>query len=331
MKNDNLKTWNSYLIPNLQVVAALMGSSQWFLYESYEIQIKLPEPTNESDCKAYSWILVNDVEIPLEYSIDKVQVMVTLKEEKIDIPEQAFRGNNIDHSCFTREQQTQMDCTLKKYSDISQRAFLYWLDMLRWESGNSSIGKEQAFSNQSGWSTYLVSGNIEKRIYSSVDTITIMLTEPLGIALWMILQKKVSSNIEFPMYMKFMFDAKESMRLNYPERAIVELALSCENYLRYSVFKLLPENLRDDFVEYIEEANINQFLNRFFKNSFDESYLKATNFTKLKKEISSLLNKRNKYMHMGNMEDATQKRFSRYLKALNELFLLKIEYKIHNN
>lgn len=322
---NKLKSWNSYTTPNFGVVAALMGSSHHFTFDNYEVEIQLPYETGESQCRAVSWRMIDSVKVATEYIVNEVQVSVVLKDQNVDLPEKSLSSNNIDHSHFSTEQQSQLASLLQSYSEVSKGAFLYWLNMMRWTCNDSTIGKSQPFSNESGWSTHLVSGDMNKRIYLSNPVIQVTLKAPVSVAQWYKVQQKVTNEMDFPMYVKFMFDAQESMRLNYVERAIVELALACENYLRYSVFSLLPDSLRQDFVEYIEEANINQYLNRFFKNSFDNTYLKSVKFKDLKSDISSLLSKRNKYMHMGKMDGATTENFVRYLKSTQHLFTLKIE------
>nr|OEE29953.1 hypothetical protein OAM_00775 [Vibrio cyclitrophicus ZF14] len=308
-----------------------MGSNHYFIYDNYEVEIQLPYETGERQCRAVSWRIIDSVEVATEYIVNEVQVSVVLKDQNIDLPEESLSSNNIDHSHFSAEQQSKLASLLQLHTGVSKGAFLYWLDMMRWTCNDSTIGKSQPFSNESGWSTYLVSGDISKRIYSSTSTIQVLSKAPVSVAQWYKVQQKVTNETVFPMYIKFMFDAQESMRLNSAERAIVELALACENYLRYSVFSLLPDSLRQDFVEYIEEANINQYLNRFFKNSFDSAYLKNVKFKDLKSDISSLLSKRNKYMHMGKMDGANKESYVRYLKATNHLFTLKIENTVQGN
>ncbi|WP_337913844.1 hypothetical protein [Vibrio cholerae] len=328
---NKLKSWNSYTTPNLGVVAALMGASHYFTYDNYEVEIQLPYETSEDQCRAVSWRIIDTVEVATEYIVNEVQVSIVLKDQNIDLPKESLSSNNIDHSYFSEEQKSKLASLLQLHSEVSKGAFLYWLNMMRWTCNDSTIGKSQPFSNESGWSTYLVSGDISKRVYSSVPTRQIILKSPVSVVQWYKVQQKVTNEMVFPMHVKFMFDAQESMRLNFAERAIVELALACENYLRYSVFSLLPDSLRQDFVEYIEEANINQYLNRFFKNSFDGAYLKNVKFNDLKSDISSLLSKRNQYMHMGKMDGANKENFVRYLKTTNHLFTLRIEDVIQSN
>lgn len=76
--------------------------------------------------------------------------------------------------------------------------------------------------------------------------------------------------------------------------------------------------MQKNFVTYIEEANISQYLNKFFDDIVEDK--DRSKFKKLKKEISSLISKRNSYMHMGNMNDATLKNCRRYLSAVKDLF-----------
>lgn len=123
------------------------------------------------------------------------------------------------------------------------------------------------------------------------------------------------------MYLKFKFDAQESLSIGNYERTIIELAMSYEIYLRHSYFDYLPKDqLHDELILYIEKANINQFSSHFFKRivKTKDDYDK-----KLTEDIDSLMAQRNSYVHMGNMKDASKERCTRYLKAVEKLFAIE--------
>lgn len=175
----------------------------------------------------------------------------------------------------------------------------------------------------------LVDAQTSNHVYASTTRFTIQRTDPVTSKNWNLALERVQSQIELPIYIKFLHDAHESIRSGNIQRAVVELALCCEIYLRYSVFKLIPPDLLEDFVIFIEEANINQYLNRFFKNSLSPE--DKPKFNPLKRALSSLFNRRNKYMHMGKIDDITSERYDRYLKSVKDLLEIKLSHRSQEN
>lgn len=321
MPNISAKTWSRYSTPNFDVVTSITGKSHDFVFETYSVSIKIPSQEMTSD-EAIILKTRKDDGTPLEYSVSRVDVFVEVKDD-VSVPQEASNTTNVIKDVFSENESADLDSTIAKYSDISMRAFLYWIDILRWSANNSSIGTGSSISigsssHETGFGTHLVDKETCNRIYIASTCIRVSLTKAVTDDEWDLSQNRVTDGIQLPMHIGFYHDAKESMRLNCPERAIVELALACENYLRYSVFTLLPKTLREDFVEFVEEANINQFLNRFFKKSIAPE--NVSEFNKIKKEVSSLFDRRNKYMHMGKAKELTRERFQRYVNATESLF-----------
>lgn len=328
LREIKVNTWNRYTTANFTVVPELMGTKHEFEFESYYITINIPSEDSVDRDERFDhvaslncWREEDGVKVPLEYEIHKVDLSIEVKELQC-IPEEASNTCNVDSSIYSKKQRDILDKVSDRYELIANRAFTYWLEILRWSSNTPLLGVGSPASNLSGWGTYLIDPNTSNRVYSSTGRITVQRTNPVTDEDWRMALNRVQTQTELPMYIKFLHDAHVSMQSGNIHRATVELALCSENFLRYSVFELIPENLMGDFVEFIEEANINQYLNRFFKNSLAQD--DKAKFNPLKKELSSLFNRRNKYMHMGKMEDITLERYERYLKAVKELLQIKL-------
>ncbi len=126
-----------------------------------------------------------------------------------------------------------------------------------------------------------------------------------------------------PMHHRFLHDAKASTRYGQYEKAIIELAMACEIFLRYSVFELIPGSIPEPMKTYIEEANINQYVSKFFKIYVPGP--EASNYKILAKDISSLMSKRNSYVHMGILSDADADLCRRFTHTAEQLFRIKLE------
>jgi hypothetical protein len=335
LREIKVNTWNRYTTANFTVVPEVMGTKHEFEFESFNITINIPPEDSANrdegfDQVAYlgCWREDEGIKIPLEYEVHKVDLNIEVKELQ-NIPEEASNTSNVDSSIYDKEKRELLDKISDRYELIANRAFTYWLEILQWSSNAPLLGVGSPSSNLSGWGTYLIDPHTNNRVYSSTNRITVQRTTLVTDENWRLTLNRVQNQTELPMYIKFLHDAHVSMRSGNIHRATVELALCSENYLRYSVFELIPQNLMDDFVQFIEEANINQYLNRFFKNALGEE--DKVKFNPLKKELSSLFNRRNKYMHMGKMEDITSERYERYLKAVKELLQIKLVNGVQGN
>jgi hypothetical protein len=124
------------------------------------------------------------------------------------------------------------------------------------------------------------------------------------------------------MYLRFLHDAEASIRHGYHEKAILELAMACEIYLRYSVSRFIPVGTPKELATYIEEANINQYISKFFKSLIPNERL--GDYKRLAKDLSSLMSRRNTYVHMGHMDGANLDHCRRYTKAAKSLFAIRL-------
>ena len=98
--------------------------------------------------------------------------------------------------------------------------------------------------------------------------------------------------------------------------------MACEIYLRYSVLEFIPKATPKEFTTYIEEANINKYVSKFFKSLVPDPQI--SNYNKIKKDISSLMSKRNSYVHMGKIPGANSTLCRRFIGTAKELFKIKL-------
>lgn len=330
MKKIYARSWMRYLTPKLGVKSELMGTRHEFTFDGYEIKVILPtkdqadrKDGHDEVARANAW-KIDAPEDPFEFKIFQVDVEVNLNE-KILVPEGATDFMKVDIRVFDNDpiNKENISNIAKKYAVISNKAFQYWLDLLCWSTNYPFFGKqEQIQSNSSGWGIYLQDMQTGNNVFNLHDPILISLTPVVTEAEWKLTQDRLASNIELPMYMKFKFDAQEWMRIGNYERAIIELALACEIYVRYSFFDYLPKDqLYDEVIKYIERANISLYLQHFFKKIIVDK--ERTKFTEVKNVILKLMEERNSYMHMGFMKHATPEMSKKYLSAVEDLFAIQ--------
>jgi len=168
----------------------------------------------------------------------------------------------------------------------------------------------------------LIDNETEHRFWIASQTFVAKMKCKVSKDQWETAQKRLKEGLNMPTHIGYLHDAVEAYRAGQCRRSIIDIAMACEVFLHYSVLVLIPETLHETFKEYIEEANINQYVNRFFKNNIAQEDL--VKFKKLKTEISSLFSKRNKLLHMGNEEGANEENCQMFIAVAKELFSIKI-------
>lgn len=330
MEKIFVKSCVCFATPNFAVDATLMGASHEFVYEGHNIKISLPNKEqadindrDEEVATGSRW-LANDRNTPVEYTILKVELEVDLNES-ILVPECVFsekKNHNIAVFSGDSVNYKNVMSVIQKHSEIQNLAYLYWLEILRWSTNKPSIGMKYGNTSKiSKIGVCLLNKENDQIVASSHDPISAYLNTLVTFEQWKFTQHKLTKELKLPMHIRFKFDAQESLKTENYERAIIEFAMSCEIYIRHSYFDYLPKDqLHDELIKYIESANINQFLTKFFKRILkDESeYNRA-----LREDLDSLMAHRNQYVHMGVMTDATRERCDRYLNAVEKLFAIE--------
>ena len=321
------KTWNRFITRNLNVAAEVMGSTHEFEFEGFHVTVRLPTQDDakrderfDEVARLTSWR--SSTKEPLVYAIDKIDVNV-IYPESISVPEEALSNppNQYDH--FTDQQKKVVENVCDKLSRVAERAFQYWLEIVRWVSNNAMIGQPDISGFESGWSTYLMDVDTNHRVWASSQTFVVHAQSEIAKEDWVSAETHLKNGDTLPLHLRFFHDAKASTRNGQYEKAIIELAMACEIYLRYQVFEFIPESTPEEIRKYIEEANINKYVSQFFKGLISES--QNSNYKKVAKDISSLMSRRNSYVHMGKLHDADEVLCRRFINTAEDLFKINLE------
>jgi predicted transglutaminase-like cysteine proteinase len=119
-----------------------------------------------------------------------------------------------------------------------------------------------------------------------------------------------------------MFDAIEHLKLGDLQRAVVDMAVSCESYLRLLIANNLPVDLLNSIKEYIDDVNIRPVLMKFVPEIFNEEERKR--LQKIEGALNKLFDTRNDILHAGRAEHLTMPDCEKYLKATRELIRLRV-------
>jgi hypothetical protein len=139
---------------------------------------------------------------------------------------------------------------------------------------------------------------------------------------WKTVQDRASAGEEPPMHIALLHDAKHCLDVGDYRRALIDLSIASEVYLRTAVLGSLPSGVIEEVVRLVEEANINQFVAHMFPALLSAQAVPEYKQT-IKEDLSSLFARRNKLMHVATIEGATREKCERYQGALEALFLLE--------
>ena len=301
-----------------------MGSEHRFVFENSMFAIKIPSIDQVDRGQGYDEVAsvgarrVVDNE-PLEFHIHKVDVevsipvIVSIPSEVLDRPANAY-------DLFSNEEQKRLNKIAEQHQSIAEKAFEYWIRIVRWVCDDPRLGRDQIEDFHSGWSTYLIGEESGTKIWIQGLVLHVRGYKTLRLEEWNEIQSRLSQGSQPPIYVELKHDAEENIRLGDYRRSLVDMAIACETFLRIAVLQTLPSELNTKLAEYIEEANVSQYINKFFPEIIDEATNKQ--FKKLKSDLSSLFDRRNKLMHMGKDDGIDEKLCLRFLKVTQELVSL---------
>lgn len=326
MPEISARTWTRFLVTNFNVTADVMGSAHEFDFHGHRVSIKLPQRDQADRGERYDKVASiscrrADTEEPLTYEVLKVDVEIAV-ENQLSVPSEALERPPKQFEHFSEEQTKAVDNVCEKYSEIADKAFQYWLEVIRWATDYALIGQPEISGPDSGWPTYILESSTNHRVWAGTTAIRVPYHKEVSQGDWEKASEHLLSGEEVPMHLRFLQDAETSTRNEQYEKAILELAMACEIYLRHSVFEFIPEDTHTELRKYIEEANINQYVSRFFKSFVPENRL--AEYNKMAKEVSSLMSRRNSYVHMGNMADANAETCSRFIRSTRCLFSIRL-------
>ena len=317
-----VKSWNRFITRRLAVKPEIMGFKHKFQFDNGKVVICLPDISKVKDRNDDSgmaavgsrWAENNE---PIEYRIFQVDVRANIGCS-LNLDPETLNRNPVAYELYTEIEREQFETQCNSHGSYAKRALEYWFSVLRWQLDDYRIGRVELVGNGSGWSTYLEDVETGKdvwiqRINHVVQGYSVITSEK-----WSDIQCCLNSSKTSPIYISLKHDAELSISHGDYVRAIVELAMACEVFMRFMVLGKLPKKLKSNLAEAIEELNINQYITKHFRSLIPNADHKK--YGKLSKDLSSLFSKRNKIVHMGKDIGADLVNCKRFLELANKLF-----------
>jgi hypothetical protein len=316
-----IKSWNRFLIRNLAVVPEVLGQEHVFPFEHSTVSVKLPKIDQVDRGKGYDEVAsvgarrTVDNE-PLEFDIHKMDIEVSIPIT-VSIPSEVLDQPANAYNLFSDEEQSRLNKIAEQHQSIAEKAFEYWIRVTRWVCDDSRIGRDQVEDFRSGWSTYLIDTEKNRKVWIQGHVLHLSGYTTLNLEEWHEIQSNLFNGLQPPIFIELKHDAEESMRLGDYRRSLVDMAMACETFLRLAVLQKLPEELNINLTSYIEEGNVSQYINKFFPEVIDATA--NTQFKKLKSDLFMMFERRNKLVHMGKADGLDERLCRKFLKVTQEL------------
>ena len=321
-----LKSWNRFNIRSFSVVPSLMGSTATFAYGSSTVTIKIPSLDSVSEqhdehATAIRGSFCRHTDAVLFYYVLAVDVTTTCNVSA-NIPYEILSRHPNAYDLIPEGMQGNLNSISQDAATQALSAFEYWVSLLRWVTGFHRIGREARIGSESGWTTYLHDIVTETPVWAATQTITVPKARAMESEEWQCLLAHISKGEVPPMHSVLLDDAKHCLDINDYRRALVDLCVACESYLRKNVIDALPSGIFPEALQVVELANINQYITHMFPALLSDTARSPYKNT-VKKDLSSLFSMRNDLMHMAKLHGATKTNCERYMHSVEVLFSLK--------
>jgi hypothetical protein len=307
LKTVQVGSWNRFLTRNFSIDPQLVGTQHEFLCGASRICIVLPssEHINLEPCRGERlrfdyFSEVDGKKMPLQFWVESVDVIVK-GEDEVSLPPEVLQKVPNRYELIPVQQQERLNSLVCKFGAIAQTSFDLWIRTLRWKSWNSAIGRPEINGHESGWSTYLVAQPklenfwIAPIVFEAKDRSKLVTP-----SIWEAVALALDSGSQPPLFVDLLMDAAEHVKLGEFQRGIVEIAMSCEVFLRTLVAGSLSPDLQPSISEYIDDASIRVVLEKFVPEVLANG--RVDDFKAIRSKLHKLFDVRNSIVHKGTAE-----------------------------
>jgi hypothetical protein len=305
----------SFEMWDFEIKPILCGAQHRFTFEKCDVTVSLPQrPIERQIQKLGQPLQVTRSRIkpkmPLTFAVNEVYVTLDPRDKR-RIPVGAIGTVNVTH--FTNRQRTALDKITWRLEEIGQRAFEYWLSMLRWKSANYRIRPTYGRRESFGLRTYLRDKSSGTNFYRPTLTFTAAREYPLMRKDWKDAECALGNRQDVPIWRDYLADAHTRHMCDDPRRAIVSLAVASETLLRRIAHQFLAHPSNEEFQKMVGQISISRFIESWTKLGLNASrWLKQCEPEKIKK----VFDKRNAIMHRGVAEDISNSSIDELIQAV---------------
>ena len=253
----NLISWNRKISRNLAVVPEIIGSRHNFVFRNSTVTLSLPKATEVKEDIQFAKVTVDERTgpngDPIKYNVHQLDLTVDLNSE-LDLVDDVLLHPINAYKIIPLTFQRELDVLAKNHEEIAESAYEYWLAIMRWVTDDYKIGRAGINDNQSGWGTRLKEPLSNLFVWESTKTYSHISLPAVTVAQWRSAAEYLRIGTATPIYVTLRHDALEFARHGDYRRAIMDLAVSCETFLRHRVLNALPPHLERQVTVYVELA-----------------------------------------------------------------------------
>jgi hypothetical protein len=245
-----VKSWTRFVIRPLGAQPNIMGREHRFAFDQNMITVKLPLLEHADRGEGYDEIASVRVRSadgkPRDYEILKVDVEVSRGNRLVFPPEVLSQPPNA-FELFSEQEQTHFNELSSQYESIAERAFEYWIRIVRWTCDDFLLGRDRGKGFHSDWGTRLADAETGKHVWIPTAIFQARSYRTVSLQEWEAIQESLSAGLYPPAYIEHKHDAEEYIERGDHRRALVDLAVACELFLRAMVIRNLPAELNEKF------------------------------------------------------------------------------------
>lgn len=331
-KQVAVAVWTRYEAYDLNVAPSLAGAVHHFSMQGRPVTFQLPKRPHQSDwsrddapisCRSWFGDRAGNGRIrPHHFCIREIECLLDTGKKRL-VPERSIGVVRSEYfSSIERKQLLRLTDT---HSDIMNNAFLYWVDVLRWKSGISTICQPQVNREPNLTKHYLVDAYTGKRFFSDVTVINVMLERVVSRRHWKEAQKVLDLGQSVPLWHICIAEAGQQLQLGDQRRFILDLAIASETAMRHLTSKFIKEPINFEFQEIVNNVPSSRIFDKFGKLGFNSLRWKS-----LKGDINNIkkvMTYRNHIMHRGWREEVPGKECRELLNSVNK-FILQVDQEL---
>jgi hypothetical protein len=120
-----------------------------------------------------------------------------------------------------------------------------------------------------------------------------------------------------PVFVDLMYEGMEQVKLGDFRRAVIDLAMSCESFMRAQVNQHVSASVNHQIADYINKARAWQLIDQLFPSILSKE--RQLLFKDIQEVLKKLFTDRNTIMHSGHLTNLTQLECKKYVDATQKL------------
>jgi len=308
-------------ITNFSILPEVMGAKAYFVYDGYEITILLPSEYEDERATVTKRLADNGAATRVEISSLDIQVK---NPGKITVPVEMLNSNCNAYDLADESLTEELESRIFKYQHIVNEAINVWLRCLRWKRNDWRVGRNGSNVGQyvDASQVNLINRESDEKIWHGPLHYTLPGCAAISRECWNATESLLKNNETSPVYYDLLFDSEAHLNDGEIKRALVEVAMAAEIFIRTIVENRIPEDLNRKIKDYVDRVSIRTVFESFLTEHLDSSQREILfkDDERLRSNILRLFNDRNTIMHSGVIDSLDRGLCSAYISDVKKIF-----------